>query len=73
MAYVVFMSYSKFLIGVKYHNWRQTLDFYLLFAILLANLLKPKLQACNLQTGQSISYKYVNQFGLNLPHPISKK
>ena len=56
MAYVVFMSYSKFLIGVKYHNWRQTLDFYLLFAILLANLLKPKLQACNLQTGQSISY-----------------
>ena len=27
-----------------------------------ANLLKTKLQTCNLQTGQSISYKNVNQF-----------
>ena len=26
------------------------------------NQIKTKLQACNLQTGQSISYKYVNQF-----------
>ena len=37
-----------------------------------ANWIKTKLQTCKLQTGQSISYKYVNQFWLNLPHPNSK-
>ena len=52
------------LIGVEYGNWCQTLDVYLLFAILL--LLKTKLQTCNLQTG------HVNQFWLNLPQPNSK-
>ena len=30
------------------------------------NLSKTSLQTCNLQTGQSINYKYVNQFSLNL-------
>ena len=33
------------------------------------NKIKNKLQVCNLQTGQFISYKFVNQFWLNLPHP----
>ena len=36
-----------------------------------ANEIKTKLQTCNLQTGQSISYKYVNKFWLNLAHPNS--
>ena len=30
------------------------------------NLSKTSLQTCNLQTGQSINYKYVHQFSLNL-------
>ena len=33
-----------------------------------ANQIKTKFQTCNLQTSQSISYKYVNQFWLN-PNP----
>ena len=37
-----------------------------------ANLIKTKLQSCNLQTGQSRSYKHVNQFLYNLPHLNSK-
>ena len=56
-------------IGVEYWNWRRTLYVYLLFAG--ANLSKSKLQTCSLQTGQSISYKYVNQFWLNWSHPNS--
>ena len=46
------------LIGVEYQNCRRTLDAYLLFK--WANIIKTKLQTCNLQNVQSISYKYVN-------------
>ena len=56
------------LIGIKYRNCRWTLDVYLHFAILLGQITD-----LNLQTGQSISYKYVNQFWLNLPHSNSKQ
>ena len=62
-TYVRFMSYSKC------YNWRGisklSSNFGCLFTFCYsagANLLKTKLQTCNLQTGQSISYKYVNQF-----------
>ena len=54
--------------GVEYQNCHQTLNVYLFFGILLT-----RLQTCHLQTGQFISYKYVNQFRLNLPNPNSKK
>ena len=71
---VRFISFSKC------SNWRQisklASNFGCLFTFCYsawANLLKTKLQTCNLQTGQSISYKYVNQFWLNLPHSNSKK
>ena len=49
------------LIGVEYRNCCPTLDVYLLFAILLGQTQSKllKLQTCNLQTGQLISYKYV--------------
>ena len=47
------------LICVEYRNCRRTLNAYLLFAILLGQI-KSRLNY--LQTGQSISYKYVNQF-----------
>ena len=50
------------LIGVEYRNCRRTYDVYLLFAILLGQI-KSKI----------ISYRYVNKFWLNLPHPNSKK
>ena len=51
------------LIGVEYQNCCRTLDVYLTFgSSAWANLIKVKLQTCNLQTGQSTSYKYVNQF-----------
>ena len=56
-----------------YQNCRQTLDVYLLFIFCWRKLNQTRLQTCNLQTGQSITYKYVNQFWLNLPHPNSKK
>ena len=56
------------LIGVEYRNCRRTLDVYLLFAILLGQI-KSKL---NYRLVTYISYKYVNQFWLNLPHPNSK-
>ena len=62
------------LIGVKYRN--HCFNFGCLFTFYYsawANQIKTKLQSCNLKTGQSISYKYVNQFWLNLPHPNSKK
>ena len=48
------------LIGIKYQNWHR--NFACLFTFYCssyANLLQTKLQTCNLQTGQSISYKYV--------------
>ena len=62
------------LIGIEYRNWCPTFDIYLLFAILLGQIYrKTKLQICNLHTGQSIRWKYVNQFSLNLLHPNSKK
>ena len=48
------------LIGVKYLNWHQTWDVCLL--LLFIYLSKTNWQACSLLTGQSISYKYVNQF-----------
>ena len=74
MASVRYMSYSKC------SNWRQISklgwNFVSLFTVCYSawiNLLKTKLQTCNLQTGQSISYKYVNQFWLNVPHPNSQK
>ena len=56
------------LISVEYRNWRRTLlDVYLLFFYSAwAYSIKTKLQTCNLQTGQSISYKCVNQFLLKL-------
>ena len=64
---VLFISYFKC------SNWRQiskrqTLDVYSLFATyyIWVNWIKPKLQTCNLQIGHSLSYKYVNQFWLNL-------
>ena len=38
-----------------------------------ANSIKTDLHICNLQTGQSISYNYVNQFWLNLPQLNNKK
>ena len=39
LVYVRFMSYSKCsIIGVKYQNWRRTLDVYLLFVILLGKI-----------------------------------
>ena len=37
-----------------------------------ANSIKTNLQTCNLQTIQSISYKSIHQFWLNLPYPNSK-
>ena len=49
----------------KVVNCRQTLDFYLLFAILLGQIKSSKLNyrlVINVQTRQSISYRYVNQF-----------
>ena len=67
-SFQTFMSGSSHiqsvLIGVKYQNCCRTLDVYLLFAILLGQIQSKllKLQTCNLQTGQLISYKYVNQF-----------
>ena len=45
--------------------------YFLLFCS--GKLKQTKLQTCNLQTGQSISYKYINQFWSNLPHPNSNK
>ena len=59
------------LIGVEYRNCRRTLDVYLIFAIHLGQI-KSKVNY-RFVTGQFISYKYVNQFGLNLLHPNSKK
>ena len=60
---VWFISYSKC------SNWHQILKFLSNFGCLFtfcysawANSIKTKLQTCNLQTGQSITYKYVNQF-----------
>ena len=60
---VRFMSY------LKSFNWRRILKLVSNFGCLFtfchssgANLSKTKLQTCNLQTGQSISYKYVNLF-----------
>ena len=63
------------LIGVKYQKLSSNFGVYLLFAILRGQIQSKllKLQTCNLQTGQLISYKYVNQFRLNLPHPNNKK
>ena len=52
------------LIGVEYQNCCRTLDVYLLFAIWMGQI-QSKLNdrlVTYLQTGQSISYKYVNQF-----------
>ena len=45
------------LIGVEYRNWHRTLDVYVLTFCYSAeaNILKTKLQTCNLQTGQSTS------------------
>ena len=62
-----FMSSSSHLrsvlIAVEYRNCCQNLDVYLTFCYSAwANQIKTKLQTCNLQTGQSRSYKYVNQF-----------
>ena len=51
------------LIGVKYRNWRQTLDVYLLFAVWIGQIqLKLILHICNLCTGQFVSYKSVIYF-----------
>jgi hypothetical protein len=49
------------LLGVECQNWRQTWDVYLPLAILYSGQIYEK-PNCNLQTGQFISYKYVNQF-----------
>ena len=64
----------------KCFNWRQISKLSSTFGCLFtfcysawATLIKTKLQNCNWQTGQFISYKYVNQFWLNLPHPNGKK
>jgi hypothetical protein len=70
---VQFMSYLK----CSKWRWISKLvsNFGCLFAFCYsawANLLKTKLQTCSLQTGQSISYKYVYQFWLNLPHSNSE-
>ena len=72
--YVWFISYSKC------SNWRQisklASNFGCLFTFCYsawANLLKTKLQTCNLQTGQSISYKYINSFNWICPIQIAKK
>ena len=64
------ISYSNLAFGIEYRNCHQTLDVYLHCTTYSAwaNSIKTKLQTCNLQTGQSISYKYVNQFWLNLSH-----
>ena len=68
-AIVQFISYSTC------SNWRRIskllTNFGCLFTFcysLWANQIKTKLQTCNLQTGQSISYKYVNQLKVNR-HP----
>ena len=69
---VRFMSY------LKCSNWRQILKLALNFGYLFtfyypawANSLKTKSQTCNLQTGQSISYKYVNNFDWIFPIQIA--
>ena len=71
---VRFVSYSK------HSNWHRVSKLASKFGCLFtfcysaeANLFKTKFQACNLQTSHSISYKYVNWFWLNLPHPNSKQ
>ena len=63
----------------KYSNWhwisKLSSNFGCLFTLCYsarANSIKTKLQTCNLQTGQSIRNKYVNQFWLNLLHPNRK-
>ena len=73
-ANVRFMSYSKC------SNWRRIsklvskFEFSFTFWYFAgANLPNAKLQNCNLQTGQLISCKHVNQFWLNLPLSNSKK
>ena len=38
-----------------------------------ANLIETNLRTCNWQPAQFISYKFVNQFWLNLPYPNGKK
>ena len=38
-----------------------------------ANLIDINLQTCNLQTGQSMNYKSVNQFQLSFFHQKDKK
>ena len=48
------------LFTVKYRNYRRNGCLFTLCYSAWANFLKTTLQTCNLQTGQSISYKYVN-------------
>ena len=52
---------NRFMSGSSHIDCCQILYVYLLFASLL-KLIKTKLHTCNLQTGQSISYKHVNLF-----------
>ena len=71
---------SRFMSYLQCSNWRQILKLSSNIGCLFtfcysawANLLETKLQTCNLQTGQSISCKYVNKFWSNLLHPNRKK
>ena len=59
--------------NIEYRNCCWTLDVYLhVFFFDRANSIKTNLQTCNLQNIQSISYKSIKQFWLNLPYPNSK-
>ena len=76
----IFWNNVRFISYSKCSNWRRisklSSNFGCLFTFCYsawAIWIKTKLQTCNLQIGQSISYKYVNQFWLNLPHPNSEK
>jgi hypothetical protein len=57
------ISYSSVLIGCRISNLASNFECLFTFCYSAwANLLDTKLLSCKLQTGQSISYKYVNQF-----------
>ena len=49
------------LIDIEYQNWSQTLDVYLLFAILPRQIYKKKLNYRQF-ISYNISYEHVNQF-----------
>ena len=65
---------SVLLIVIEYGNSHKNFrGLFTVFYSAWANWIRIKSQSCNLQTGQFISNKYVNQFLLNLPHSHSKK